>query len=82
MEFRAGPILEVMWAEKKIRRLDGVGCTPAAIHGTLDGLLVRFVPPRALGLLPFPEKNGPVLWPRYTMGQAFKTSSLAMSNDT
>ncbi len=35
----SGPILEAMWAEKKIQRLDGIGCTPAAIHGTRDELL-------------------------------------------
>ena len=29
----SGPILEAMWAEKKIQLLDGIGCTPAAIHG-------------------------------------------------
>jgi hypothetical protein len=30
-----------MWAEKKIQRLDGIGCTPAAIHGSRDDLLAR-----------------------------------------
>jgi hypothetical protein len=71
------PILEAMRAEKKIQRLDGIGCTPAAIHGTRDELLARLGRARSLGLLPFPEKNGPVLWPRYTIRQALKTSSLA-----
>jgi hypothetical protein len=70
-----------MWAEKKIRLLDGIGCTPAAIHGTRDELLARLGQARSLGLLPFPEKNGAVLWPRYTIGQALKAASLAMSSD-
>jgi hypothetical protein len=73
----SGPILEAMWAEKKIRLLDGIGCTPAAIHGTRDELLARLGQARSLGLLPFPEKNGAVLWPRYTIGQALEASSLA-----
>jgi hypothetical protein len=73
----SGPILEAMWAEKKIRRLDGIGCTPAAIQSTRDELLARLGQARSLGLLPFPEKNGPVLWPRYTIGQALEASSLA-----
>jgi hypothetical protein len=67
-----GLILEAMWIEKKIQRLDGIGCTPAAIHGTRDELLARIVRVRSLGLLPFPEKNGPVLWPQYTIRQAWK----------
>ncbi len=36
-----GPILEAMRAEKRIRRLDGIGCAPAAIDGTRDELLAR-----------------------------------------
>ena len=77
----SSPILEAMWAEKKIQRLDGIGCTPAAIHGSRDDLLARLGQARSLGLLPFPEKNGPVLWPRYTIGQALRAASLAMSSD-
>jgi hypothetical protein len=73
-----GLILEAMWTEKKIQRLDGIGCTPAAIHGSRDDLLARVGQARSLGLLPFPEKNGPVLWPRYSIGQVVKTSSLGM----
>ena len=75
----SGPILETMWAEKKIQLMDGIGCAPAAIHGTRDELLARLGQARSLGLLPFPEKNGPVLWPRYTIRQALEASSLAMS---
>jgi hypothetical protein len=77
----SGPILEAMWTEKKIQRLDGIGCTPAAIQGSRDELLARLGKARSLGLLLFPEKNGPVLWPRYTIEQALKAASLAMSND-
>jgi hypothetical protein len=65
-----GPILEAMWAEKKIRQLDGIGCTPAVIHGTREELLARIGSARCAGLLPFPESIGPVLWPRYTIRQA------------
>ena len=65
-----GPILEAMWAEKKIRQLDGIGCTPAVIHGTREELLARIGSARCAGLVPFPESNGPVLWPRYTIRQA------------
>ena len=77
----SAPILEAMWAEKKIQRLDGIGCAPAAIQGSREDLLARLGQARSLGLLPFPEKNGPVLWARYTIGQALKASYLAMSRD-
>jgi hypothetical protein len=77
----SGPILETMWAEKKIWQLDGIGCRPAVIQGTRDELLARLGLARSRGLLLFPEKNGPVQWPRYTIGQALKAASLAMSSD-
>jgi len=77
----SGPILEAMRAEKKIQRLDGIGCTPAVIHGTRDELLARIGRARSLGLLAFPEKNGPVLWPRYAIRQALEASSLALTSD-
>jgi hypothetical protein len=77
----SGPILEAIGAEKKIERLDGIACTPAAIHGSRDELLARLGQARSMGLLLFPEKNGPVLWPRYTIGQALKAASLATSSD-
>jgi hypothetical protein len=77
----SGPILEAMRAEKKIERLDGIGCTPAVIHGTRDELLAKIGRARSLGLLAFPEKNGPVFWPRYTIRQALKASSLALTSD-
>jgi len=77
----SGLILEAMWAEKKIRHLDGIGCRPAAIHGTRDELLARIGRARSLGLLPFPEINGPVLWPRFTIRQTLKASSLALTSD-
>jgi hypothetical protein len=32
--------------------------------------MIRMGQARALGLLPFPEKNGPVVWPRYTIRDA------------
>ncbi|HET9101548.1 MAG TPA: hypothetical protein VFN62_14225 [Acidobacteriaceae bacterium] len=77
----SGPILEAMWAEKKIHLFDGIGCAPAVVHGTRDELLARIGRARSLGYLPFPEKNGPVLWPRYTIRQALKASSVASTSD-
>jgi hypothetical protein len=76
-----GPMLDALWEEKKIQRLEGIGCTPAVIHGTRDELLARIGRARSLGPLPFPEKNGPVLWPRYTIRQALKASCLALNSD-
>lgn len=63
------PMLEALHADKKIRRLEGIGCTPVAIHATREDLLRRIGKALAEGNLRFPDKNGPVLWPSYTMPQ-------------
>jgi hypothetical protein len=71
-----GPILEAMWVEKKIRHLDGIGCTPAVVHGTREELLTRIGRAVSAGVLPFPQANGPVLWPRYKIGQALLATAV------
>ena len=60
--------------EKRIRLLDGIGCKPAVINGTREEFMARIGQARAAGLLPFPQKNGPVGWPNYALGDVFATS--------
>ncbi|HEY0308134.1 MAG TPA: hypothetical protein VGB94_08235 [Acidobacteriaceae bacterium] len=54
----------------KIKPLSGIGCDPVAIHATREELLEQIGRACAAGRLPFPERNGPVLWPKFTMHQA------------
>jgi hypothetical protein len=63
-------VLGEMWKDKRIRRLDGIGCNPAVVIGTREDFMIRIGQARARGLLPFPEKNGPVVWPQYTTRDA------------
>ena len=63
-------VLGDMRKEKRIRRLDGIGCDPALMSGTREDLMARMGHAQSFGLLPFPEKNGPILWPQYTMRDA------------
>ena len=58
-----------MWKDKLIRRLDGIGCDPAVVIGTREDFMNGWAR-RVLNLLPFPEKNGPVIWPQCTIGDA------------
>ena len=60
-------VLGEMRKHKLIRRLEGIGCDPAVVIGTREDFMTRMGQARAVGLLPFPEKNGPVGWPQYTM---------------
>jgi hypothetical protein len=59
-----------MRQDKLIRRLDGIGCDPAVVIGTREDFMKRMGQARSMNLLPFPEKNGPVVWPQYTIRDA------------
>jgi hypothetical protein len=63
-------VLEELQRHDKIKPLLGVGCDPIVIHATREELLEQIGRACATRSLPFPEKNGPVLWPRFTMRQA------------
>ena len=55
--------------DDRVKRISGIGCNPAVILATRAELLTRVGKALAEGLLPFPEKNGPVTWPRFSLDQ-------------
>ena len=60
-------VLDELRQEKKIVSLAGIGCSPVVIQATREEMLERIGRSRAAGTIPFPEKNGPVLWPTFEM---------------
>jgi hypothetical protein len=60
-------LLEALRQEKKIFPLAGIGCSPVVIEATREDMLERIGRSRAAGNIPFPEKNGPVIWPTFEM---------------
>jgi hypothetical protein len=60
-----------MRRDRLIRRLDGIGCNPAVVQGTREDLMRRIGEARKAGLLSFPEKNGPILWPRFSLHETW-----------
>ena len=67
-------ILAELDRENKIRLMAGIGCAPVCIASTRDELLERIGRARASGLLPFPEQNGPIVWPRFTLRQTLTSA--------
>jgi hypothetical protein len=61
-----GPLLESLYKDKKMRRLEGINCAPYAVTCNKADLMTRLGEMLSLGKLPFPEKNGPVLWPAFS----------------
>lgn len=63
------PVLEALRAEKKMSRLEGIGCTPVSIQVTREDMLHHIGKGLRQGTLKFPEENGPVVWPTYSLPQ-------------
>jgi hypothetical protein len=65
-------ILGGLERDKKLRSLRGIGCKPAIVQVTRADLMERVGEALKNHVLPFPEKNGPVQWPRLTLEQALR----------
>ena len=68
-------ILAALRRERKLVPLSGIGCAPVVIQAAREELLERVGHACAAGLLPFPEKNGPVVWPIFEIKDALVLSS-------
>lgn len=67
-------IFDELEKDNRIEPIRGIGCEPAVVLATRTDLLNRIGRARATGLLAFPENNGPILWPHFTIQQALKPS--------
>jgi hypothetical protein len=65
-------LLETLRQDKKLLPLVGIGCAPAVLQGTREELLERIGQACSTQTLPYPEKNGPILWPSFEMRNALK----------
>ena len=64
-------VLRVVEHEDRIRELDGIGCRPVLVSATTEELLEWIGDGLRSKALNFPEKNGPIAWPRYMLRQVF-----------
>ena len=60
-------VLGVVEAEERIKALDGIGCQPVLISATTEEALEWIGGGLKSQALSFPEKNGPILWPRCSL---------------
>jgi hypothetical protein len=61
------PILEALYKDQKMRKLEGLNCTPYQVTCNKADLMKRLGKMLKTHDLPFPARNGPVLWPGYSM---------------
>ena len=65
----ADHVLGVIEREERIKALDGIGCRPMLVSATTEELLDWIGDGLRSRALSFPEKNGPIPWPRFSLDQ-------------
>jgi hypothetical protein len=71
-------ILKIVEGKKRIEEIDGIGCQPVLISATTDEVLEWIGDGLRSRALIFPERNGPIVWPRFALSASlFPTPSTA-----
>jgi hypothetical protein len=60
-------ILRIVEEKKRIEEIDGIGCQPVLISATTEEMLEWIGDGLRSRVLSFPEKNGPIVWPRFAL---------------
>ena len=63
----ADHILAIVEEKKRIEEIDGIGCQPVLISATTEEMLEWIGDGLRSRALAFPEGNGAVIWPRYSV---------------
>jgi hypothetical protein len=64
-------------AAERIKPLDGVGCQPVLISATTEEVLEWIGEGLRSQHLSFPERNGPIVWPRHILPTSLNPSPMA-----
>jgi hypothetical protein len=68
---RWGPyLLDELRQDEKILPISGIGCSPSVVLATREQMLERIGRACGAGKIPFPENNGPVIWPSFEIKDA------------
>ena len=62
----ADHILRIVEGKTRIEEIDGIGCQPVLISATTEEMLEWIGDGLRSRVLSFPERNGPIVWPRFT----------------
>ena len=66
----ADHILGIVEGKKRIEEIDGIGCEPVLISATTEEMLAWIGVGLRSRALTFPEGNGNVIWPPYSIAAA------------
>jgi hypothetical protein len=63
----AEQILGIVEGKKRVEEIDGIGCQPVLISATTEEVLEWIGDGLRSRVLSFPERNGPIVWPRFSL---------------
>jgi hypothetical protein len=73
----ADHILGIVEGRKKIEEIDGIGCQPVHIAATTEEMLEWIGDGLRSRNLSFPESNGQIVWPRFTLSSSLSPAPQA-----
>ena len=69
----ADHVLGVLERENRIKDIDGIGCRPVLISATTEELLDWIGDGLLSRVLSFPDRNGPIAWPQFSLDGALRS---------
>lgn len=70
-------ILGIVEGKKRIEEIDGIGCQPVLLSATTEEMLEWIGEGLRSRVLNFPERNGPIAWPRFALSASLNPSVTA-----
>jgi hypothetical protein len=77
----ADHILGIIEERKRIEEIEGIGCQPVLISATTEEVLEWIGDGLRSSDLSFPERNGPIVWPRFSMTASLMPTPPAERHD-
>jgi len=65
-------ISKILEFEGRVQPLDGIGCDPVLVTATADEVLAWISSALQSGEIVFPENNGPILWPKFSLFETLR----------
>lgn len=77
----ADHVLAVVERKKRIEEIDGIGCEPVLVSATTEEMLEWIGDGLQSGSVSFPEKTGPIMWPRYSLVESLRPDSFVLRRE-
>lgn len=71
-------VLWIVERKKRVEEIDGIGCEPVLVSATTEEMLEWIGEGLQTGALAFPSETGAVQWPRWSMPELLKPTTVSL----